>query len=629
THCGEQVPGHEQIIDLELDRNTSFIPSRKPTRNDAKSPRDVMDHLESYSVQSADYGVPSEPAVNTPAVDPSGVPWAALPWLWVAADWYPIVLDEEARGRWESDYLKLPYSTAPDESTFNAWSVGKRYAVEWRRARCIREFLQKLAWHPHMWKKRFTKYVVLHRGNRADEVAKPTAHAEPDQPAEVDETAQKKLPSVTDLQPDTQTKPIRAVKLRRTTAQRQLHAQIEEEQRLGLLDISTRTILRWCRVQGLTPAAPLPPPLVIHAEPDVDTKPVSSTTSIEWGPTAVSTDPTWPPLIPSPISLRLSTAGDALTVTDKTQCKEKDYCRICGLVMTPHFLLEHLQPGQRCDRWQHWLTSSMRNPIPQSVSPFHGSPTEIYQNYAEQLKNTAEITLSLTAADDVLAHPLPRPTNSFDIDHFKGLFHGSLASEELTSLRELLALMDRFLSQPVRAGEQAVRVLNCLTMDAVLLFYSLLTPAKLGAFRQLYHVHHDLPSWLRVNDTYDAIDHLDKASVFKVDAPTVRFLPIVQYAGFMEWIWQTIRPLPTPSFVPLLPVPTHSDQFSASDIQEETAPNSDALVHRCAVGSLLATAVRGFLKDLIHSAANVCHAQHPDLDNLPTTTSFQADSQPA
>ncbi|KAJ1660026.1 hypothetical protein IWQ61_000992 [Dispira simplex] len=628
THCGEQVPGHEQIIDLELDRNTRFIPSRKPIRHDNKSPGNTMDDLENYSLQSTDDDVPFESAVVTPIVDPSGVPWAALPWLWVASDWYPIVLGADARSRWESDYLKLPYSTASDETIFNTWSVGKRQAVEWRRARCIREFLQKLAWHPHMWKKRFNKYVVLHRGSHTDEMAKSTDQAESGQLAKTEEAAQKNTPSVADQPPSTQTKPIRTVKLRRTTAQRLLHAEIEEEQRLGLLDISTRTILRWCRTQGLTPIVPPPPPLVSHAEPDVDTKPVIPTTSIEWGPTAVASNPTWPPLLPSPVSLRVSKMGDADSVPDKSQCKQEDYCRICGLAMAPHFLLKHLQPGQRCDRWQRWLTNSMGNPISRCVSPSEVSPTEIYQNYAALLKSTTEIPLSLTSADDVLAHPLPYPTNSLGTAHLEGLFHGSLTPQELTGLRELLTLLDRFLNQPIRAGEQVVHVMNGLSMDAVLMFYSFLTPAKLCAFHRLYHVHHDLPSWLQANDRYDTTDNRDKFSIFKVDAPTVRFLPLVQYAGFMEWIWQTIRPLPIPRFIPLLLSTTNTDQPSSFAAQEETTSDADTLVHINAVGSLLAMTVRGFLKDLIRSAVKVCHAQHPDLDNPPITSSSQLNEQP-
>ncbi|KAG0799353.1 hypothetical protein G6F57_004864 [Rhizopus arrhizus] len=115
THSGKQMLGGERSIEIELDRNTDF-----------------SDKSSVPSISTPTSETPSVTAVKQKMSLLSGI-------LKENVQKLPLIRAGSSHGK------LLPYSCAPSAKAFLKWSVGKRKASEWHRARVLRLETQKKA----------------------------------------------------------------------------------------------------------------------------------------------------------------------------------------------------------------------------------------------------------------------------------------------------------------------------------------------------------------------------------------------------------------------------------------------------------------------------------------------------
>ncbi|GAA5816070.1 hypothetical protein MFLAVUS_009592 [Mucor flavus] len=120
SHSGKQLLGSERSIEIELDRNTDF-----------KDTSSVPTSLPAPQQQQQDIEPPAAMAVRQKMSLLGGILKESVRKL-------PIV-------RAGSHGTVLPYSCAVSSQVFFKWSVGKRKALEWHRARLLRLEAQKRA----------------------------------------------------------------------------------------------------------------------------------------------------------------------------------------------------------------------------------------------------------------------------------------------------------------------------------------------------------------------------------------------------------------------------------------------------------------------------------------------------
>ncbi|KAJ3300471.1 YEATS domain-containing protein 2 [Borealophlyctis nickersoniae] len=162
-----QVFGSERTFDIELDRNTEFAPSREETEKTRKPSEDKPDaaaKLEDMSLDDTE-----QPDVDTS--DAAVIDRA----LAAAVGKYPIIRP----GGIKAKPVSLPYTTAPSLNLYMTWSIGKRKAIEWQRARLLKEDVRR---PPSMTNPALqsltTKQVVLwcrEHGHTPTQSAKPSS----------------------------------------------------------------------------------------------------------------------------------------------------------------------------------------------------------------------------------------------------------------------------------------------------------------------------------------------------------------------------------------------------------------------------------------------------------------------
>ncbi|KAJ1929548.1 hypothetical protein IWQ60_001093 [Tieghemiomyces parasiticus] len=605
---GRQVPGREQIIDLELDRNTVFA----PVAVNAPFQRETA-------------ALPARPRPTRSLAPPDpfsplGLPTMVYPWLWVAADWYPVILAPAARSRWEMDYpLRLPYTTAEDEAQYWRWSLGKRKAVEWRRARCIREFLRQSAWQPKLTRRKPIKYAALFRARpdgsgleenvahlpelaTAEVPTQPSALAEQVPPAMVPDPKQ---PS--DLHPPSPLAPsgtvaesedLRPTVFRLNRRHHRKHQRIEEDQRQCVSDISTGTILRWCRIAGLVPT--LAPPGAVVTVPELLRRAREDEPGAVQPTARERADAPRGPLPPSHPggpkssawpSTDLTYRADGTVVTHLTDIQapveddndvvDVDYvesqpilyrhCRLCGIAITVDRLGEHLrsrgcvdisrlfpraQPppykvGQvaRDSEWYEWYGRSLVTPegIPHSLTPA-ASLTRHCQSVAElngdSMKNNgtpgpsgaAETALSLSGGDDAQAPVLAH------------------LAATIRSQPTLQRLLRAYLGRA------------CLT--DVLRYYADVPSSALTTLERCLFQTGAISKLVAGGE-----DSLDAAWLTSGAVPQeIAYLPFLLHATFSDYIWSTVRVLGLPG------VPAEAQAGASAEVGPANPPESTAQV---------------------------------------------------
>jgi len=143
THSGKQRLGDERAFDLELDRNTEFIPStpehkkQKRKLNIVESTRQKVFNVKQISV-STDQKQNEQSNEGLSSEDMNFLE----PLLMEAVQNYPLILSLAALSTRKST---LPYSTATSARVYLSWDLDRRKASEINRAKLIRSLVQSLA----------------------------------------------------------------------------------------------------------------------------------------------------------------------------------------------------------------------------------------------------------------------------------------------------------------------------------------------------------------------------------------------------------------------------------------------------------------------------------------------------
>ncbi|KAJ1986000.1 hypothetical protein H4R33_003618 [Dimargaris cristalligena] len=653
TQCGEQVPGKEQIVDLSLDRQTEFV---TPTANNRSGGMvagggsgagsrttgdamnlDVSGSLEDIPHRGTATGPPSRTLKRTPPEDILQLEPMVVPWLMVGADWFPLILTPAERSQWETGYRRLPFCTAPSEAEYWRWPLGKRKAVEWRRARCIRDFLRRGAWQGKNWHKKFTKYSRLW-AERNPGTANGGMSGNPtlNQPGQ---SSRRRSSCV-------------ASGIRLTAAQAERHMRIEEDQQASLSDISTWTILQWCRLSGLTPA--LPPPDTVLSIPELllrerealkaaeDTQLASA--DLGPGPSPDTIDPLALPETAAATPEASVAGGEVVRNTPEPIIEHECYCRLCGTGMCLSDLLPHLE-GRQCGRVADFFTAAAEADPSLNQPLVLSTVTQWYEYYAQFIVNAKGYPMSLSRAPRIhrpaiMASPNPFMWECRDAageaqPDSVAADHGNLSSN-YSSLDALTFAPSPALAQPLttlanlrdyrtRTPSRLLEAMVALDSQRVFAYYSIMNLPRLEALNNLLASLAPPPTSVdphrpmvegKVNpsNTNDRPLYLDQV------------LPWLMYTAFIDWVYSATGSLGLSRLRPFLNYglsgsgimsprqggvddPILSGQGTLESNHKLADSNSQLLAKRLEIGSILAQVTKAFLGKLIRESLTNCQTQ--------------------
>ncbi|KAJ1981125.1 hypothetical protein H4R34_002201 [Dimargaris verticillata] len=668
SHCGNQVPGKEQIIDLELDRNTRFATPLNPMQETTGANRSLTQH--SLANQPLDDlgGASASAAV----VD--DLPVALFPWLWVAADWYPLVLAVGEREHWESTYRKLPYTTAANTKIFWQWPLGKRRAVEWRRARCIHHFLTHKAWHLAPWRKQFTKHASLHVKPLPppDPACCPSAPLAADAQLSSDtaqplgdhdhpESVQAPVVSSGPLANVPPPEPMPAAPMRSSQRRsgmswwKPAHAKksdlIDQYFKLLLSTLSTKDIVLWCRRHGATPlpedgnVGPVKTVLdYINEEKASTTTMQTSLTTTAGGSGEDGTQTV--PMVPDLATLTDALHGSALklTATQVDSCTMSEArlssgtdivaCRICGIPTPARFLAMHLQAGNRCDAQRQRLANGSQGslaglaldvnndskPLPIG-NKSDANPTRVqYQAWIRKLLPAANQPLSLSNIQQAIADGQQAIANGL-----------ATTPQPIPDVAALLSFVNHddpgSPSQKPRPYSSTLLLLVGLDSTAAILptpWYSSIKECSPSFLTRYYGILNAKAIRALTFDSA-ASDHPLTSNSSEQSTLIKRWVPLVAYSQMLNWIWASILPLQLHGVLPglandmrlaiarrvndrLVSSRAVSTEKEQSSLQQAISVANQKLT----VGSVLVTAMHAFIGHLIQRSIDQCSAQNPD-----------------
>ncbi|KAJ1978891.1 hypothetical protein H4R35_001727 [Dimargaris xerosporica] len=657
THCGNQVPGTEQIIDLELDRNTRFVAPRKPIQDTANVNRPLAHQFLANQL--------SDTAPSSTVVD--DIPGVLYPWLWVAADWYPLVLTVDEREHWESTYRKLPYTTATNTETFWQWPLGKRRAVEWRRARCIHHFLTHKAWHLAPWRKQFAKHASLHvkspplsnssgrpfaalaTGAQKPSNVTPSPgdphHAESDQAPTV---AIERLATPPPLDPIT-SPPTRSSQRRAGMSWwKPAHAKksdlIDQYFKLLLSTLATKEIVLWCRRNGATPLPEDSSADPVKSVLDYINEEKASIAAMQGGLATPAgglgeTGAQTIPMVPDLMTLFDALKKPATPIHHSTLPEVRlrvgtdiVACRICGIPIPTRLLADHLQVGSRCDVHQQHLAKGNHDAWIDKVpgackaivlapddNKFDVKPTRAqYQAWIHRLLPAANQPLSLSGIQQAITDHYPtvsnnRPTTLPPRSDLTALLTfvnlGSLSPKPSPYLSTLLFLFALGSTAAIFPTLWYSSIHEC-SPSFLIQYYGILNANAIEAL------------------TFErgATDHSPIPNAAEQSTLIKRWVPLAAYTQVLNWVWASILPLQLGGVLPglandmrLTITQRIHDRLALSltgptEVEQQSSLKQAIPVakQKLAVGSVLVTAMHTFIGQLIKCSVDQCRAQNPD-----------------